>query len=93
MSNSLVERHDRVYAPVITWDSDLDIVAADGSWVTDVEGEKYLDFACGCSARSARQTVARRRSLPIRVARDRSREGPCGDTRLDREALLHEFGR
>ena len=49
MSSSLVERHERVYAPVITWDSDLDIVSAQGSWVTDVEGEQYLDFACGIS--------------------------------------------
>lgn len=49
MSNSLVERHERVYAPVITWDSDIEIVDADGVWVTDVEGERYLDFACGIS--------------------------------------------
>jgi len=49
MSSSLVQRHERVYAPVITWDSDLEIVAADGAWVTDVEGERYLDFACGIS--------------------------------------------
>lgn len=49
MSSSLVERHERVYAPVITWDSDLEIVSADGAWVTDVEGERYLDFACGIS--------------------------------------------
>lgn len=49
MSSSLVERHERVYAPVITWDSDLEIVAAQGAWVTDIEGEKYLDFACGIS--------------------------------------------
>jgi len=49
MSSSLVERHERVYAPVITWDSDLEIVDAEGAWVTDVEGERYLDFACGIS--------------------------------------------
>ena len=49
MSSSLVKRHERVYAPVITWDSDLEIVGADGAWVTDVEGERYLDFACGIS--------------------------------------------
>lgn len=49
MSSSLVERHERVYAPVITWDSDLEIVDAKGAWVTDVEGEEYLDFACGIS--------------------------------------------
>ena len=47
--NSLVQRHEKVYAPVITWDSDLEIVSADGAWVTDVEGERYLDFACGIS--------------------------------------------
>lgn len=49
MSNSLVHRHEQVYARVITWDSDLEIVGAEGAWVTDVEGEKYLDFACGIS--------------------------------------------
>jgi 4-aminobutyrate aminotransferase len=49
MSKSLVKRHERVYAPVITWDSDLEIVSADGSWVTDVNGDRYLDFACGIS--------------------------------------------
>jgi len=49
MSNNLVERHDHVYAPVITWDSDVEIVEADGAWVTDIEGERYLDFACGIS--------------------------------------------
>ncbi len=49
MSSSLVKRHERVYAPVITWDSDLEIVGAEGAWVSDVEGERYLDFACGIS--------------------------------------------
>jgi 4-aminobutyrate aminotransferase len=51
--NSLVQRHEKVYAPVITWDSDLEIVSADGAWVTDVEGERYLDFACGISVTNA----------------------------------------
>ena len=49
MSSSLVQRHEKVYAPVITWDSDLEIASGDGAWVTDVEGERYLDFACGIS--------------------------------------------
>lgn len=49
MSSSLVQRHEAVYAPVITWDSDIEIASASGSWVTDVEGERYLDFACGIS--------------------------------------------
>lgn len=51
--NSLVQRHEKVYAPVITWDSDLEIVSADGAWVTDIEGERYLDFACGISVTNA----------------------------------------
>jgi 4-aminobutyrate aminotransferase len=49
MSKSLVERHELVYAPVITWDSDIEITDAEGAWVTDIEGERYLDFACGIS--------------------------------------------
>ena len=53
MSNSLVQRHEKVYAPVITWDSDIEVVSAEGAWVTDVEGEKYLDFACGISVVNA----------------------------------------
>ena len=53
MSSSLVDRHERVYAPVIGFDSDLEIVSAEGSWVTDVEGERYLDFACGISVVNA----------------------------------------
>jgi len=36
-----------VYAPVIAWDSDVEIVSGRGSWVTDVEGERYLDFTTG----------------------------------------------
>ena len=53
MSSSLVQRHEKVYAPVITWDSDIEVVLAEGAWVTDVEGEKYLDFACGISVVNA----------------------------------------
>ncbi len=53
MSNSLVQRHEKVYAPVIGWDSDVEVVSAEGAWVTDVEGEKYLDFACGISVVNA----------------------------------------
>lgn len=47
MTNSLVQRHQQVYAPVINWDSDVEIVSGQGCWVTDVEGERYLDFATG----------------------------------------------
>jgi 4-aminobutyrate aminotransferase len=53
MSSSIVERHEKVYAPVIAWDSDVEVVSAEGAWVTDVEGERYLDFACGISVVNA----------------------------------------
>lgn len=51
--SNIVERHGKVYAPVIAWDSDLEIVSAEGSWVTDVEGDRYLDFTCGISVVNA----------------------------------------
>ncbi|MBT8212246.1 MAG: aminotransferase class III-fold pyridoxal phosphate-dependent enzyme [Acidimicrobiia bacterium] len=43
----LISRHNDIYAPVIGWDSDREIVASDGTWVTDADGKRYLDFACG----------------------------------------------
>jgi 4-aminobutyrate aminotransferase len=45
----LLKRYQNVIAPVIGWDSDLHIVSGEGAWVTDVEGETYLDFTCGIS--------------------------------------------
>jgi 4-aminobutyrate aminotransferase len=53
MTSSLVARHDAVYAQVIGWDSDLNIDSAEGAYVTDVEGETYLDFATGISVVNA----------------------------------------
>ena len=45
--NELLKRHAAVIAPVITFDTDVEIVSGDGAWLTDTEGETYLDFACG----------------------------------------------
>ncbi len=53
MTSSLIQRHQQVYAPVIAWDSDVEIVSAQGCWVTDVEGERYLDFASGIASINA----------------------------------------
>jgi 4-aminobutyrate aminotransferase len=53
MSSSLIQRHQQVYAPVIAWDSDVEIVSAEGCWVTDIEGERYLDFASGIASINA----------------------------------------
>lgn len=45
--SDLINRHDKVLAPVIDFDNDIEIVAADGSYITAADGRKYLDFACG----------------------------------------------
>ncbi len=38
--------HD-IIAPVIAFDSEIEIVDGKGSWVTGIDGKQYLDFACG----------------------------------------------
>ena len=42
-------RFTELLAPVITYDTDIEIVASDGVRVTDADGNEYLDFACGIS--------------------------------------------
>ncbi|MEZ5175280.1 MAG: aminotransferase class III-fold pyridoxal phosphate-dependent enzyme [Acidimicrobiia bacterium] len=44
---SLQKRFHDIIAPVITLDSDIEIVDGKGSWVTGADGKQYLDFACG----------------------------------------------
>ena len=53
MTSNLIQRHQQVYAPVINWDSDVEIASARGSWVTDVEGRRYLDFTTGVAVVNA----------------------------------------
>lgn len=43
----LVTRHKDVIAPVIAFDTDIHAVKADGIWITDIEGKRWADFACG----------------------------------------------
>lgn len=43
----LSTRLSNLIAPVIAYDSQINIVEGQGSWVTDVDGKEYLDFACG----------------------------------------------
>jgi 4-aminobutyrate aminotransferase len=45
--SALVNRHKKVVAPTQAFDSDIEIVASEGSWVIDRDGKRYLDFACG----------------------------------------------
>jgi 4-aminobutyrate aminotransferase len=43
----LTSRLENAIAPVITYDSPIEIVEGEGTWVTDAEGKRYIDFACG----------------------------------------------
>lgn len=45
--NPLLSRHREVMAPVISFNTDIQAVSAEGLWVTDVEGRRWADFACG----------------------------------------------
>ena len=45
--SDLISRHNRVLAPVIGFDNDIEVVDAEGSYITAADGRKYLDFACG----------------------------------------------
>ncbi len=38
--------HDSI-APVIAFDNEIEIVEGQGTWVTDADGKRYLDFSCG----------------------------------------------
>ena len=45
--SDLVTRHNDVIAPVIAFDTDIHAAKAQGIWVTDVNGRRWADFACG----------------------------------------------
>ena len=42
-------RYAKAIAPAIAYNSDIEIVDGDGVWLTDADGRRYLDFACGIS--------------------------------------------
>ena len=45
--SDLLSRHNEVLAPVIGFNTDIHAVSAEGIWITDVDGNRYADFACG----------------------------------------------
>ncbi len=45
--SDLVARQSSLIAPVIGFDTEIEVVASDGSWVTAADGTRYLDFTCG----------------------------------------------
>lgn len=40
-------RHNDVLAPVLAFDTEIRAAKAEGIWVTDVDGNRWADFACG----------------------------------------------
>ncbi len=47
MGENIVTRYKNIIAPVITWDSEIEIVSGEGSWLTAADGKRYLDFSTG----------------------------------------------
>jgi len=47
MGEDIVTRYKNIIAPVITWDSEIEIVSGEGPWLTSSEGKRYLDFSTG----------------------------------------------
>ncbi len=45
--DDLAARHNDLIAPVIAFETDIHAVSAEGIWITDVNGRKWADFACG----------------------------------------------
>lgn len=45
--SDLLKRHQEVLAPVIGFGTEVHAVAAEGIWITDVDGNRWADFACG----------------------------------------------
>lgn len=43
----LLSRHEDLIAPVIGFSTEIQAVSASGLWVTDIDGNRWADFACG----------------------------------------------
>jgi 4-aminobutyrate aminotransferase len=43
----LLSRHNDVLAPVIAFNTKIHAESADGIWITDPDGNRWADFACG----------------------------------------------
>lgn len=43
----LLSRHNDVLAPVIAFSTKIHAESAEGIWITDVDGNRWADFACG----------------------------------------------
>jgi 4-aminobutyrate aminotransferase len=45
--SDLISRHQNVIAPVLAFDTDVVAERAEGLWITDPDGNRFADFACG----------------------------------------------
>ena len=45
--SDLISRHQNVIAPVLAFDTDVVAESAEGLWITDPDGNRFADFACG----------------------------------------------
>lgn len=45
--NDFNTRFSEVLAPVIPYDTDIPVAGSEGSWVVDIDGNRYLDFTSG----------------------------------------------
>ncbi len=45
--SDLLTRHSEIIAPVIAFDTDVVAERAEGIWITDKDGNRWADFACG----------------------------------------------
>ena len=43
----LLSRHNDVLAPVIAFNTKIHADSAEGIWITDIDGNRWADFACG----------------------------------------------
>jgi len=47
VTDDLSDRYHDTIAPVISFENEFEVVDGQGTWVTDLDGNRYLDFACG----------------------------------------------
>ena len=62
----LLARHNDVLAPVIGFHTDIVAASADGLWITDPDGNRWADFACG----TAVTNLGHRHPAVVEAAKD-----------------------
>ena len=104
----LTARFEELLAPVITYDTDVEIVGGDGVWVTDSEGPPVSRLRLrdlgheprppasarqGCGTRPGGSALARRRRLQVLVEGAGCRAPPRGDPGRHRAVPVSQLRR